>query len=262
MVLPIQPHVSFFEGNRTRGDRKNGTAHNCAKKSPGTRVKQMNPSAYRETEQLAQLGELARPLVHECNNFLNNFLLQLALSEKELPESLRGEWSRLRIEGRELARLLQAWQRHRRYSQPDAEKTDLNQIFRDIAEEMRAQNSLVCLAGPVDPEPIWVIGQGGEVKRLFQLLLSSAAIESTVHRTIEVHSSALNNKIFIRLNEPSEAENPHGWSDFNAAPAPKDIGFLIAVASRSLVEHLGGVLRVEATAEGRSFLAIELPAAL
>ena len=78
-----------------------------------------------ELEQMAMMGELARPLVHECNNFLNNWLLQVALFQAELPDNLRVRCETLRRESWMLAELLRQWQRFRNAAE-QAEKADLN----------------------------------------------------------------------------------------------------------------------------------------
>lgn len=45
-----------------------------------------------ESEQLALLAELARPLVHESNNFLNNLFLHMMLLQDHMPAQLRSDW--------------------------------------------------------------------------------------------------------------------------------------------------------------------------
>src|ERR1700722_17728386 len=105
----------------------------------------MDPSDVKDLKHLAMLGELARPLTHECNNFLNNLLLQLALSEKSFPEPLQQEWANIRREGRKLAGLLQQWQRHRQPCPEGPTKFNLNEVIQEIVDEICSEPGTVNL---------------------------------------------------------------------------------------------------------------------
>ena len=69
---------------------------------------------------LANTGEMAGPLAHEFNNFLNVVLLHAALMEPELPEQLRSEWMELRRQAATMTALVKQFQQYRRRRQPVA----------------------------------------------------------------------------------------------------------------------------------------------
>src|SRR5262249_36413323 len=86
---------------------------------------------------LADLGELAGPVVHEFNNFLNATLLHLAVLEQDVPESLRGELAEINRQGKSIAALLKQWQQCRRHSQPAPHPVDLKRVVRAAVERLK-----------------------------------------------------------------------------------------------------------------------------
>ena len=81
----------------------------------------MKTVEFNESEQLALLAELARPLVHESNNFLNNLFLHMTLFQDHLPTQLKDDWESVRQRAssmefllREMAGLLARLCRHDR----------------------------------------------------------------------------------------------------------------------------------------------------
>ena len=62
----------------------------------------MSNSELDDTEQSAFLAELAGPLVHESNNFLNNLFLHMALFQEHLPDQRRADCDNVRKEGKQL----------------------------------------------------------------------------------------------------------------------------------------------------------------
>src|SRR3989442_9789693 len=105
-------------------------------RAQGPTMQSSDENARRELEHAAILAELARPLVHECNNFLNTLLLQIALIHAELAEHLRGDLVRIRNQAKVLANLLLEWQRFRK---PEEEplKADLNLQVQEAASEFQ-----------------------------------------------------------------------------------------------------------------------------
>ncbi|HXG11512.1 MAG TPA: sensor histidine kinase, partial [Gemmataceae bacterium] len=91
---------------------------------------------------LAAVGELAGPMAHEFNNFLNVLLLHLAVLEHELPENLRSELAQIRKQGKEAAALIGRWQQYRRRPQPESRPVDLNRVVREVVRSLAEETSL------------------------------------------------------------------------------------------------------------------------
>jgi signal transduction histidine kinase len=87
-------------------------------------------------EQQHQLGELAGPLAHEINNFLNNTLLYAALLEMEIPESLRPDLSDLQRRCRNMAALVKHWQQYRQRRHADEQPLTLNELIRMVMSQL------------------------------------------------------------------------------------------------------------------------------
>jgi hypothetical protein len=217
----------------------------------------MKTPEYQELEELALLAELARPLVHECNNFLNNLLLQMVLSENDFPEPVRADWQRIHQDGRGLARLLHEWQRQRRPSDERKGKTELNAVIQEVVEEFNANDVAPRLQVRLEPQALLVLGAEVEWRRLFCLVFRHAVHawkSEQASGTLEIQTERTNNRAIIRVSA-GKLE----WADFaDTAQARPDILFLMAAACKSLVERLSGSIRIEKSADGASGLVMEL----
>ncbi len=225
----------------------------------------MKSLEYRELEQLALVAELARPLVHECNNFLNNLLLQMAISENDFPEAVRADWKRIREDGRGLAYLLKEWQRQRKSSSGCAEKTELNSIMQEIQEDLSTEESPVHLTVRLAPEPLWLSVSAGEIRRLCRLLLRYAisVFESDGNscRALEIQSKKTGTKILFQIHDPSAATSALNWADFDVATGRTTLLFLIAATCKGLMERHGGSIHVEKPSDGCFVLVLDFPSA-
>ena len=225
----------------------------------------MKSSDYRELEQLALVAELARPLVHECNNFLNNLLLQMAISENDFPEAVRADWIRIRQDGRELAYLLQEWQRQRKSSPRSTEKTELNTIVQELQEELSAQESPLQFTMRLAPEPLWLSISAGEIRRLCGLLLRYAASvfesDGNSRHVLEIQSRKIGNRITLQIRDTCAATSALDWADFEIATGRMGLLFLIAVACRGVIDRYGGNIHVEKRSDGGFVVVLDLPSA-
>jgi signal transduction histidine kinase len=230
------------------------------------RIILMNPTASNDLTQLALLAELARPLAHECNNFLNNLLLQLAITDKFLPDPTRADWANVRREAKKLAHLFQQWQRQRKHDAGDLDRVELNQLIQEGAEsihsELAGAQIQVCTAG----EPLWLMGSAGEMQRLMSLLLhyAVAAIQSggIDSPTLEVHLANDRDRILVQMRSSEVPDLNSRWSDFDErASFERHTLSLAALACKSLAEHFGGTIRIERNAEDGTSLVVDLPRA-
>jgi hypothetical protein len=221
----------------------------------------MNPSEIHELEQMALQAELARPLVHECNNFLNNLFLQMAIMEKAIPEAYRADWGSLRLHGKRLVSLLNEWQRYRKGSEPSPSRTELNSLLGELEEELSPEVGPGRLAIKKSSEPLWVAAMASDLKRLWSLLLrlacQSLAADSSGKRTVRVEAAREQGRIKVQIGEMGPVPALLSWSAFEGTQAAPS---LPAAACKSLVERLGGSLLVEMRAD-RTVLIVELPAA-
>lgn len=87
-------------------------------------------------ERQNQLSELAGPLAHEINNFLNNALLYTALLEMEIPASQRPDLSDLQRRCRNMAALVKRWQQYRHRQPGDEQPLMLNELARSVLNQL------------------------------------------------------------------------------------------------------------------------------
>src|SRR5207253_44046 len=84
----------------------------------------------------ANAGELAGPLAHEFNNFLNIVLLHIALLEAEIPENLRGDLTELRRQGASMTSIVKQFQQYRRRQQSVQQPADVNRMVLAAARSL------------------------------------------------------------------------------------------------------------------------------
>lgn len=213
----------------------------------------------RELEQTAVLAELARPLVHECNNFLNTLLLQIALLEGELAEQHRSNFARIRHDGRALAKLLQEWQRFRPPAKSPA-KTDLNtQLERAVEALQDEQNSALPIQLHLADHPVKIPAAPQDLKRLCYFLLTHALNlrDSGPAAPLEVVTAANEEMKSLTLRQPSANSSwLNGFRDDKEGGAR-----LLPAACRGLVHRLQGQLQLEGTPDQVGVLAIRWPQA-
>jgi signal transduction histidine kinase len=224
----------------------------------------MKPSELKDLKHLAMLAEQARPLAHECNNFLNNLLLQLAISEKSVPEPARAEWANIRREGKKLASLFQQWQRQRKQVSEGPTKFELNQLIDEVVAELRSESVTVQLLVRPACEAVWITGFTGEVQRLVSLLLRYAvsALQSSGvdDPALEIQVEKGRDRILLRLLSAGSAHANLLWADFDdLASSERSTLSLPALTCKSLVEHLDGDVRIDRDANGCMVLAVGFP---
>src|SRR5205823_9475406 len=162
---------------------------------------------------LADLGELAGPLIHEVNNYLNNLTLHLALLQQQTPGGLSDDLQSLRRQAGHVSLQLQRFQRHRHNATPAAGEVDLNHELSLAAEELAAEGLsgatgseriavTVQRNGEAPPEAGVLIqlrpaevaarvrGQSADIRRLCRFLLRNAVrcTPPTVQATVTAHN--------------------------------------------------------------------------
>lgn len=123
----------------------------------------------------ALLGELARPFMHECNNFLNNLFLQMAVAPENSPEA-QADVASLLQRGKRLASLAAQWQQ---FGKPACrvESVRLDTIIHGVVREVTRDwpgAAPVSLDLGADPLSVW--GAEGDVARLCYFALANASM--------------------------------------------------------------------------------------
>jgi hypothetical protein len=226
----------------------------------------MKPTETQETEELALLAELARPVAHECNNFLNNLLLQLAISENDLPESHRADWDRIRQAGKKLGRLLQEWQRQRKCFAEGPMRTAVQPLVQETVDASGAEGESLLFSVRMPVEPMWLACPRAETKRLYSAVLRYATAElrsfGVMQQTLEIQAHKNNGKIIFQVQEAGPGPGSLSWRDFdgNIQKSATDCTLLCS-ACQSFTERLSGSIRIDYATASRPALQLILPAA-
>jgi hypothetical protein len=217
-----------------------------------------------ELTQLALLVELARPLAHECNNFLNNLLLQLLILERRYPQEFGSDWSNLRQAGKDLAKLVQEWQRHRPPAE-ESEEFDMAELLQRVAEAFATTGGQLRLTVTSAQEPVRVRACANLVERLGLLVLQHAAGVLTEYGPADqcmlLHAGTTPSAVEIGIipQRPDFAVNL--WLAFDRVEEAKaELPPLTVLACKSLLERLQASQRVQQDAEGRWGLMVAIPA--
>jgi two-component system, LuxR family, sensor kinase FixL len=107
---------------------------------------------------LANVGELAGPIAHVFNNFLNTVLLHIAVLEAQSTEKFRFEFAEIRKQARQVGSVVKELQQYRGRQQASFSQTDLNQAVRDSVADLQQEAEaagptvLVAVAGSTATE--------------------------------------------------------------------------------------------------------------
>src|SRR5262249_49354772 len=123
---------------------------------------------------LADAGELAAPLAHEVNNYLNLLLLQISVLELRVPPEARPDLAEVRRQGKLLAELVKHWQRSRSLQNAPSRAIDFNNLLEQLVAETRAAASSVSVHLNVAPSLPCICGVYEDVRRLCRFLLKNA----------------------------------------------------------------------------------------
>jgi signal transduction histidine kinase len=234
---------------------------------------------------LADAGELAGPLTHEVNNFLNNLLLHVAVLESDLPETLRAELKEVRRQGVGIASLVRQFQQLRRRPPTEHRGVNLNQLIRETAEAsghlftetgpaVRARKappsrttgagtapsegtSLTLLLEPdLPPAP----GPASDWKRLTTFLVKNAAAAMTGGGRMTVRTGRAADRAFLAVEDtgPDLAEECLPQL-FDPQGCRRGVSGLELAACKSLVKRLQGTITGANRAGGGLVITVEWP---
>ena len=218
----------------------------------------------------ADLGELARPLTHEFNNFLNNLVLNLAILEQAGGDAGNSGLARLRRQADQVTGLIKQFHDFRGRQAPPAEPVDVNAALREAAQvlardfpnlfEERPAAQLLALNLAAELRPL--SGQPLDFTRLGVFLLKNGVQAArAVRTTLRVETAASATAAVVRLDLPGvvlPTETPGRLFESLGNSVAGLVGLELA-ACTALARRFRGKLTAETRAEGGLRLVLEVP---
>jgi signal transduction histidine kinase len=241
-----------------------------------------------DLEWLADIGEIAGPIAHEVNNFLNVCLLNVALLEQEASEKLRPFLKEIRRQGARTAEMIRQWQQYRRSRQPQPQRVDLNGVVREVlkafAPDLRdpGASSPIRLRPAHDPDQGPLPTQAGAslilqlqanlppvlasvsaLKRLVSFLLSNAVAATQGKGQVTLRTERANDSIRLCVEDsgPSIAPEllPQMFEPFIVSR--EGTNALELAVCKTLVRRMEGQIQGTNRAEGGAAIFVEMKAA-
>jgi signal transduction histidine kinase len=210
---------------------------------------------------LADIGEVAAPVAHEFNNFLNALLLHVAVLELKMPPEQRQGLADIRQQGKGMAALIQQWQNYRRRPSGDGRTADLNEAVRGAAQALDAPRSeRVCLE--LAPGALPVAGTAADLQRLCAFLLRNAVAVNPPGATITVQTGKERDKVLLRVQDGGPSLAPELLAElFDPHPVRRaGTSGLELAACKAIVRRLQGRISAENTGDCGVTVTVELPA--
>ncbi len=237
---------------------------------------------------MANLGELASPVSHEVNNFLNATLLHVAVLAMQAPEDLRHDLAEIRHQGNLMAGVIKQLQQYRRRHQPPPQPVDLNGVLREVVADLSRKTSasgagipihlrlaplpestessdpaLVPVTLELAPELPSVLGLPTDLKRLCSFLITNAAaaVVAGGKGTITVRTEVAENFVMLRLSDTGPSVSADQLAHF-FEPGLQDregIDSLELAACRNLVRRLQGTIQAQAEPDSGIQIVVGLP---
>lgn len=217
---------------------------------------------------MANLGELAGPLIHQFNNFLNVSMLNVLLLERQLDPSFRPDLESIRRQGAETATMVRHLQHNREKERPSPHAVDLNAVVGELLANGRTATAghLRVNSGQVrvqfEPAELpAVFGSVPDLKRLLQFLLSQSAAANGGDVDVRIQTGATSGHVWIRVEDsaPAVATDllPHLFE--SQIPCRRGADQLKLAACKSLVRRLRGEIRAENRDGAGLAVTVELP---
>jgi signal transduction histidine kinase len=230
-----------------------------------------------DNELLADIAEVASPMAHEFNNFLNALLLRIAVLEMQLPSEMRPGLEEMRQQGKSLAALVHHWQYYRR-RQSGGSTVDLNRVVLDTLQKLCtvATGPLLRLELPDSAKksgmegtrvrlelhdgPLAVSGTAVDLQRLCTFLLRNAAAVTPPDARVIVQTARSGGKGLLRVEDAGPAVTPEQLAElFTPYPVRPGTNGLELAACKSIVRRLQGSIAAENNATKGITIMAELP---
>jgi C4-dicarboxylate-specific signal transduction histidine kinase len=235
---------------------------------------------------MANIGEVAGPVVHELNNFLNSLVLHLAVLETKLPVSLRGHLDEIRGSASNVAVLLRQFQHYSEEQLPASQATDLHQVLIDVLSTMRKDRGdgtgsgsfnlvpqLTAKQSKTDTQtrvparltlasdPQMVQGSVADVRRLVSFLLSNfVATAAAADGQLDIRTENAGGAIILQVEDtgpPLRSESFVQFFDPQGA-CREGTRRLELAACKRIVHRLQGKIRCENGSKGGIAVTVEL----
>jgi signal transduction histidine kinase len=197
----------------------------------------------------ALLGELAGPLGHEFNNFLNNILLELAILDSRVPESARPRLATLRKYASRLTELVRRFQDFPLPRATEVRPVALNSIVRDVALAWEQACESKRLHLELAEDLPLVQAPAADLQRLLFLIFKDATGRMANGTSILVRSRHTGTAVQLSLENAGQPD-----------PASEEHGLELA-ACKLIVGRLDGSLHFQPSPDGGITLLVELPLA-
>ncbi len=242
-------------------------------------------AALEDLRRLADAGEIAGPLAHEVNNFLNVLVLNVAVLEQVMPEAQRGELQQIRRQGVAVAELVRQFQLCRRRPPLPLEPLDLHQILHEVLSALAAAAPELGQAPPIhvvrpggpaaapgtvpvvlelaaDLPP--VLGLAADLRRLLSFLLANAAAASArIDGRVRVRTGRGANGVLLRVEDGGPLVDVDRLAHFFDAsvPAREGVNRLELAACKALARRLQGKIEAQPCLEAGAAVVVELKTA-
>ncbi|HLJ92162.1 MAG TPA: HAMP domain-containing sensor histidine kinase [Gemmataceae bacterium] len=237
---------------------------------------------------LANTGEMAGPLAHEVNNFLNIVLLHVALIEAELPQKLRSELTELRRQAASITATVKQFQQIRRRQHPVPEPVDINQqvgdAVRSLTDSSEPNQPLVIKLPPssriettglgrpaavplhlvLAPDLPPILGSAADLKRLCTFLLTNAAhAAGPLGGSVTIRTAASGSNVVLCVEDDGPSVPPELLPQLfePSTMGRANTSTLELAACEALVRRLHGKIRCENRATQGLAVIVELPKA-
>jgi C4-dicarboxylate-specific signal transduction histidine kinase len=196
-----------------------------------------HPHFVPELERSSLLGELARSVFHDCNDFLNNLLLQLVLIEEAVPASAQADLAQLKRSAKRIASKIHECQQFRR-SEAQALSTNLDDAVADSVHEVECDRagSADAITVRLSAVPASVHCPPGALRRLcFFLLRDALNAAEKVEITSERSGSDAHLQIDDNRRGVADAELSEWFQSQESSPhsrSPLEIAACVSIANR------------------------------
>lgn len=219
-----------------------------------------------ELVELANLSELARPLVHEFGNYLNVVHLHIAVVEQEAPGTLRADLAEIVQHGKSVLGLIRQWQQYRRHRQVEPQAVDLNAAVQHTVESLRrsrsgqgtATGTSVVLS--LADDRLMVRAGTLDLRRLCTFLITNALAAVSHGGEVFVRTEAARERVLLRVEDTGPNVPPELLPQLFEPQAVGRLGTssLELAACASLVRRYQGKIRADNRTNSGLTITVEL----
>ncbi len=223
-----------------------------------------------ESEKLAAVGRLAAGVSHEVNNPLMGIggLASILLEEEHLPGDTREAVELIQREARRAAKITRDLLHFVRIGESAPECVDANELVREVARlrALAQRGADVTLTLRLDEPPVLALASSAPLVQVLMNLVTNAedAVTGSAHREILVATERAGSSVRIIVDDSGPGVAPEVldqvFEPFFTTKAPgKGTGLGLSLCY-SIIQQLGGTIRVEEKAGPGARFAVVLPA--